>query len=266
MTKSNFLEDFKRMTHDAWQKGWHERNGGNISYRLTELDVQWIYSELSFSSEWISLPMEVTNLANEYFLVTGSGKFIRNINIDIQANSGIIHLNHLGNAYQIVWGLTHGAKPTSELPTHLLSHAVKKTLTNGSHRVIMHSHLSNVIALTFVLPLESSTFTSLLWQMMTECPVVFPSGVGVVEWMVPGSVDIGIKTSELMNNHDVVVWAHHGVFGSGESMDFTFGLMDALEKSAEILVKVLSMGGIKQTITEENIQDLAKAFNVSLRL
>ena len=98
MTKSNFLEDFKRMTHDAWLKGWHERNGGNISYRLTELDVQWIYSELSFFSEWISLPMEVTNLANEYFLITGSGKFIRNISIDVQANSGIIRLNHLGKS------------------------------------------------------------------------------------------------------------------------------------------------------------------------
>ena len=31
-------------------------------------------------------------------------------------------------------------------------------------------------------------------------------------------------------------------FCSGENFDLTFGLMDTVEKSAEILVKVLSMG------------------------
>ena len=40
--------------------------------------------------------------------------------------------------------------------------------------------------------------------------------------------------------------------------------MDTAEKSAEILVKVLSMGGKKQTITSDNFRDLAKAFGVTL--
>jgi rhamnulose-1-phosphate aldolase len=40
--------------------------------------------------------------------------------------------------------------------------------------------------------------------------------------------------------------------------------MDTAEKSAEILVKVLSMGGKKQTITADNFRELGKAFNVNL--
>ena len=40
--------------------------------------------------------------------------------------------------------------------------------------------------------------------------------------------------------------------------------MHTVEKSAEILVKVLSMGGKRQTITTQNFRDLAKDFHVTL--
>ena len=52
--------------------------------------------------------------------------------------------------------------------------------TGGAYRVIYHAHTANVIALTFVLPLTDEVFTRELWEMATECPVVFPSGIGVV--------------------------------------------------------------------------------------
>ena len=101
--------------------------------------------------------------------------------------------------------------------------------------------------------------------MATECPVVFPSGIGVVDWMVPGGRDIAVATSELMKQYDVAIWAHHGIFCSGEDFDLTFGLMHTVEKAAEILVKVLSMRPDKlQTITAQNFRDLAVDFNVEL--
>ena len=101
--------------------------------------------------------------------------------------------------------------------------------------------------------------------MATECPVVFPSGIGVVGWMVPGGRDIAVATSELMKKYDVAIWAHHGMFCSGEDFDLTFGLMHTVEKSAEILVKMLSMRPDKlQTITVQNFRDLAVDFKVEL--
>ncbi|MBR6552137.1 MAG: rhamnulose-1-phosphate aldolase, partial [Clostridia bacterium] len=169
-----------------------------------------------------------------------------------------------GKNYRIVWGLVAGGRPTSELPAHLMNHSVKLTATNGEHRVIYHAHPVNAIAITFVLPLDSKIITHLLWEMMTECPVIFPQGIGVVEWMVPGGEKIAIASSELMKKFDAILWAHHGVFCSGVDFDLTFGLMDTIEKAAEIYVKVQSMGGIKQSITDAGFRELAKDFGLTL--
>lgn len=259
-----FIQNFIKITEDAWLKGWHERNGGNITYRLTEEEVKGVQEFVDDSREWTPIGVTAPNLANEYFLVTGSGKFIRNMSVCLEENAGIIKIDEKGENFKIIWGLTNGARPTSELPAHLMSHSIKMTQTNGAHRVIMHSHVTNVIALTFVLPLDGAVFTRELWEIATECPVVFPSGIGIVPWMVPGGADIARETGKLMNDHDVVIWAHHGMFCSGETLDLTFGLMDTVEKSAEILVKVLSMGGKRQTITSQNFRDLARDFKVTL--
>ncbi len=260
-----FVNGFVRMCNDGWLQGWHERNGGNLSYRIRPEEVEEVRQYFHEPGEWKEIGTSVPDLANEYFMVTGSGKYFRNVILDPEDTSAIIELDDRGENYRILWGLCNGGRPTSELPSHLMNHEVKKKASNGTHRVIYHAHTTNVIALTFVLPLEDKVFTRELWEMATECPVVFPDGVGVVGWMVPGGREIAVATSELMKKYDVAIWAHHGMFASGPDFDLTFGLMHTVEKSAEILVKTLSMSPTKlQTITPQNFRDLAKDFHVTL--
>ena len=262
---AKFVQGFIRMCNDGWEQGWHERNGGNLSYRIRPEEIGEIKDQLAVDQEWKEIGTEVPQLAGEYFLVTGSGKYFRNVILDPEDSIGIIEVDETGSKYRICWGFVNGARPTSELPSHLMNHEVKKIASGGKHRVIYHAHTTNIIALTFVLPLKDEIFTRELWEMATECPVVFPSGIGVVGWMVPGGRDIAVATSELMKHYDVAIWAHHGMFCSGEDFDLTFGLMHTVEKSAEILVKALSMNPNKlQTITPNNFRDLAKDFHVDL--
>lgn len=262
---TKFVQGFIKMADDGFHHGWHERNGGNLSYRIKPEEVDSIRNRLNDSKEWTPIGAKVPGLAGEFFLVTGSGKYFRNIIIDPEACIAIIEVDTLGENYRIRWGLVEGGSPTSELPSHLMNHEVKKRVTGGKHRVIYHAHTTNVIALTFVLPLNDEVFTRELWEMATECPVVFPDGVGVIGWMVPGGREIAVETSKMMEKYDVAIWAHHGMFCSGEDFDLTIGLMHTVEKSAEILVKVLSMRSEKlQTITPQNFKDLAEGFKVSL--
>ena len=79
----------------------------------------------------------------------------------------------------------------------------------------MHCHATNLIALTYVLENSSDFITRKLWEGSTECLVVFPDGVGILPWMVPGTDEIGQATARDMQKHSLVLWPFHGVFGSG---------------------------------------------------
>lgn len=260
------IKSFIRTCNDGWLLGWHERNGGNLTYRLKKEELQEVKPYFTDKPrEWVLMGVKAENLSGEYFITTGSGKFMRNVILDAQDSIGIVEINNEGDSYRIVWGLTNGGKPTSEFPSHFLNHSVKKTATDGENRVIYHAHVTNLIALTYVLPLTAKAFSRALWKSATECPVVFPQGVGVVQWMVPGGSEIAHDSSELMKTYDAIVWAHHGLFCSGPDLDIAFGLMHTIEKSAEIYIKVLSCGvGIKQTITDDGLRAIAKDFNVKI--
>ena len=258
---SNFAKSFIKLADMGFKLGLHERNGGNLSYRISDEEIAQVKEDLDFSRDFTEIGADVPALAGQFFMVTGTGQFFSNVADSPETTCGIIELDESGSKYRTVWGYLGGGRPTSEVPTHLMSHEVKMLATNGKHRVIYHCHPVNVIAMTFILPIDDKAFTRELWESMTECPVVFPAGVGVIPWMVCGGRDIAVATVEKMKKYDVAIWAHHGIFCSGDTFDSTFGLAHTVEKSAEVYVKIRSMGGNKlQTITKENILALAKDF------
>ena len=257
--ESAFAKGFVKMAEDGWQLRYHERNGGNLSYRIPAEDVESVREDLDLTGEFLPIGTEVPGLAGEFFMVTGSGKYFANVLANPEENCCLIEIDSKGEGYRVVWGLTAGGRPTSELPTHLMNHEVKKQVSGGKSRVIYHCHPVNVIALSCVLPLTDRDFTLALWQNMTECPVVYGEGVGVVPWMVCGGRDIALATVEKIKTYNVVVWAQHGIFCAGSDFDETFGLAHTVEKSAEIYVKVACMtAGEKkrQVITNENFIEL----------
>ncbi|MBR4081123.1 MAG: rhamnulose-1-phosphate aldolase [Clostridia bacterium] len=261
------MQGYVRMCGDGWDQGWHERNGGNLTYRMTEDEVAQVRPY--FKAEpgaWVNMGVRADNLRNEFFISTGSGKYFRNVALAPQNNICIVEINDAGDSYRIVWGLETGGRPTSEFPSHFLNHSVRKAATDGANRVIYHAHPANVIAMTYILPLTNKAFSRALWQSATECPVVFPGGVGVVEWMVPGGAEIAVATSKLMAEFDAAVWAHHGLFVSGPDFDTAFGLMHTIEKAAEIYMLVQSSGKpVLQTIADDDLRAIARDFGVTLR-
>ena len=217
--------------------------------------------------EWVPMGVQADNLKGEYFISTGSGKFLQNVHLEPQNNICIVEINEAGDSYRIVWGLEQGGRPTSEFPTHFMNHSVRKRVTNGENRVIYHAHTPYVIALTYVLPLKAEVFTRMLWKSATECCVVFPGGVGVVPWMVPGGTDIAKATCVEMEKYDAAIWAFHGLFVSGPSLDIAFGLMHTIEKAAQIASIAMAAsptGKPRQVITDDNLRDMGKEFGVEL--
>lgn len=264
--ETKVVKDFIKLCNDGWNQNWHERNGGNLTYRMKADEVEECLQYFDQVGPWVDLGVQGKNLANEYFMTTGSGKFFRNVSLKPVESIGIVEINSGGTAYRKRWGLINEAKPTSEFPSHFMNHSVRVDVTGSKCRVIYHAHPPNVIAMTYTLPLEAKAFTRALWKSATECSVVFPDGVGVLEWMVPGGPDIAKATSKLMKKYECVVWAHHGLFVSGPDFDITFGLIHTVENAAKIynLVQSTSNGKVLQTISDDNLRAIAKDFGVTL--
>ena len=89
---AEFVQEFIRMANDGWEQGWHERNGGNLSYRVKPEEVELIKENFK-AKEWQPIGTSVPNLAGEFFLVTGSGKYFRNVIIKPEDSICMIELD-----------------------------------------------------------------------------------------------------------------------------------------------------------------------------
>lgn len=261
ISQAPFIQEMCEATSQLWAYGWAERNGGNISYRLPQEEVRF-YLDSKRVQKKVPLDFTVKSLAGEIFLVSGSGKYFKNIQKNPADSLAILRISDEGDNYELLWGLEGGDLPTSELASHLQCHAVRLE-QDAEHRVILHTHATAISAMTFIHELDEKKFTKTLWQMITECLVVFPDGVSVLPWMVAGTSVLGAASAEKMKDSRVVVWPHHGIMGAGQTMDDAFGLIETAEKAAQIYLQICSTRQeIKQQITDQQLWDLAERFHV----
>ena len=257
-----FVEDMKRATANMYRLGWDERNGGNISYMLeTEQGAE--YLDLDKVIRTIPTGFDATELIGKIFIVTGTGKYFKNVEVDPANNLGIIRIGKDGTTAELLWGWEDGGRFTSELPAHLMSHMVRLR-KDPKNRVIMHTHPTYTLAMTHVHELDDKKFTHTIWEMCTECIVVFPDGIGVLPWMVCGTNDIGIATAKKMEEFRLVVWGLHGIYGAGKDMDETFGLIETVEKAAQLYMLTAHMPHVN-TILDPELKAVAEAFGLDYR-
>jgi rhamnulose-1-phosphate aldolase len=257
-----FVEEMKKTCTNMYRLGWDERNGGNISYMLDKSLVEE-YIDLNKVIRDIPIGFDATALIGKIFIVTGTGKYFKNVESDPENNLGIIRIASDGKTAELLWGYADGGKFTSELPAHLMSHIARLSV-DPENRVVMHSHPTHTLAMNYVHELDEKKITHTLWEMCTECIVVFPDGVGVLPWMVCGNNEIGVATAEKMKEHRIVVWAQHGIYGAGRTYDETFGLIETVEKGAELYLKYSHLPVINR-ISDKQLKDLAKHFSLKYR-
>ncbi len=256
------MVEMVRTITNMYNHGWDERNGGNVSLMLDEADVV-DYVDINNVLRVIPTGFSAPELAGRYFIVTGTGKYFKNVQYDPARNMGVFRIAADGENAELLWGYSDGGQFTSELPAHLMSH-VSRLKVNPANRVVMHCHPANLLAMTYVHTLDEKEFTRTLWQMCTECIVVFPDGVNVLPWMLCGTNEIGEATAEKMQTARLVVWAQHGIYGAGVDLDETFGLIETAEKGAEIYMKIAHLP-LVNTITDEQMHQLEKRFNIKGR-
>lgn len=153
-----FIKEMCETTANMYRLGWDERNGGNISCLLDEKEVG-DYLDLNEVIREIPIGFKASDLVGKIFLVTGTGKYFKNVNDDPAANLGVIRIGKSGDVAELLWGYSDGGKFTSELPAHLMSH-MARLKQDPENRIVMHTHPTNVVAMTHVHPLDDKNFTA----------------------------------------------------------------------------------------------------------
>lgn len=257
-----FVKEMCDTTANMYRLGWDERNGGNISYMLDEAEVRE-YLDVNNVIRTIPTGFQADSLVGKIFIVTGTGKYFKNVEKDTENNLGIIRIAKDGTTAELLWGYRDGGRFTSELPAHLMSHMARLSV-DKDNRVVIHSHPTNTLAMNYVHELDEKKFTHTLWEMCTECIVVFPDGVGILPWMLCGTNEIGEATARKMKEFRLVIWGMHGIYGAGKSLDETFGLIETVEKAAQIYMLTAGLER-KNTIKDEDMVKLAEYFGVDYR-
>lgn len=123
-----FVKEMCKTTANMYRLGWDERNGGNISYLLNEKEVAE-YLDLTKVIRTIPLmgvneaEFDVTPLLDRIFIVTGTGKYFKNVEDDPETNLGIVRV--IKDGVELLWGYKDGGRTTSELPAHLMCHMAR---------------------------------------------------------------------------------------------------------------------------------------------
>lgn len=259
-----FMQRFACLCDEASLKGWHEANGGNLSYRLTAEDAASLVPLLAGSREWHRLDSALPELADELFLISASGAYLKNVSEDLLSTAGVVQVDSAGENWSVAWGFD-GTRPSSELLTHLAAYAEGIRSGDGADRVAYHAHPLNIIALSLVFPADSRRWTRTLWQCLTESIVVFPQGIAALEWMVPGSEELAARTRELMSVFKVCVWSHHGIMVRAKSLDDAFGMVDTVEKAAKAyLVARSACGGDEPVylVSDEQLRAVCERYGL----
>ena len=99
-----FVEEMRKTTANMYRLGWDERNGGNISWMLDENEVGE-YLDLNNVIRTIPLGFDATAIIGKIFIVTGTGKYFKNVNDDPETNLGIVRIAADGCTVELLWAI-----------------------------------------------------------------------------------------------------------------------------------------------------------------
>ena len=247
------------VTGYLWQKGWAERNGGNITVNVTEfMDDEC--KAMKPISEVKQIGMVLPQLKGKYFYCKGTGKRMRDLAKEPMQNGSIIRILDDCASYEVI--ADEPVVPTSELPTHL---ALQNYLleTGSCYKATLHTHPIELVAMSHIQRfLKGDEMTRVLWSMIPETLAFAPLGIGIVPYAMPSSVELAEATLEQIKIHDVVLWEKHGTVAVGTDIMDAFDQTDVLCKAANIYMCAKSMGSEPDGMTDAQMKEVQDAFNL----
>jgi rhamnulose-1-phosphate aldolase len=242
--------------------GASEGAAGNISLFIGwEIDPSRPFPH----EEKIELPEPAPELAGKAFLVTGSGRRLREIADAPEANLGLVVINEGG-----VTGTLRTSprrlfeRLTVEFNSHLAVHRDQIARNGLDFHALIHAQPLHITYLSHVPAYQTPLYLNqhiLRWQ--PESIMMLWDGVAYVPFIPPATNPLQAATVAAMRDHRVVLWAKHGVMArSDTSVMRACDLIEYAEVGSRYECLNLSTGEKSEGLTPAEIRDMCRVFGI----
>jgi rhamnulose-1-phosphate aldolase len=239
-----------------------EGAAGNIS-----LCMRWPVETRNYFPETteIELPQPVPELAGTTFLVSGSGRRLREIIDKPPASIACIVVNADGRTGKLCTSAHRRfERVTSEFNSHLAVHYDQICASDTNFHAVIHAQPVHLTYLSHIPRYQDEQYLNthlLRWQ--PETIINLPEGIGFIPFRLPGSPELMAANMQALREHRVVIWAKHGVMARAEvSVKRAADRIEYAETAAKYEYLNLADGELGEGLSAEEIRSICTAFNV----
>ena len=239
-----------------------EGAAGNISICLRwQLELRTRFPVI----EEIELPQSVPELAGATFLVTGSGRRLRELPDEPTASIACIVVEENGKT-----GRLHTShqrrfeRVTSEFNSHLAVHYDQILSSGTNFHAVVHAQPIHLTYLSHIPRYQDEGYLNthlLRWQ--PETIINLPEGIGFIPFRIPGSPELMAGNVDCLRKHRIVIWAKHGVMARSDvSVKRAADRVEYAETAAKYEYLNLGAGELGEGLSADEIHAICRTFNV----
>ncbi len=258
----NLLTMLGEAGHHLAEMEASEGAAGNISVCLRwQIEVRTHFPVV----DELELPQPVPELVGATFLVSGSGRRLREIIDEPTANLACIVVNEGG-----LTGKLHTAynrrfeRVTSEFNSHLAVHYDQICSSGTNFHAVIHAQPPHLTYLSHIPRYQDEPYLNthlLRWQ--PETIVNLPEGIGFIPFRIPSSPELMAGTVESLRKHRIVIWAKHGVMARSDvSVKRAADRVEYAETAAKYEYLNLCVNEIGEGLSADQIREICKTFNI----
>jgi len=213
----------------------------------------------------IELPQAVPELAGAAFIVSGSGRRLRELIDEPTAHLACLVVNYDGKTARMYTSYQRRfERVTSEFNSHLAVHYDQIVSSGTNFHAVIHAQPVHLTYLSHVPRYQDEGYLNkhlLRWQ--PETIINLPEGIGFIPFMIPGSQDLMEANVSSLREHRIVIWAKHGVMARSDvSVKRAADRVEYAETAAKYEVLNLQVGEIGDGLSVDQIRSICRTFEI----
>lgn len=237
--------------------GWKAVAGDSVSNWLTSQELMEMEADLNWDGTQRPIGIAVPELARECFMFACQNNIRYDTGADkIEPSLMVMQVSSGGDMYRILWENIPDDHPLLEIALHFASHNARKL---GAGSVVYHCQPLNVMALASLTQEKNGVLMQELVKGYAAVGNMLSDGVATVKWGMVSSIRRGMSmTNEMITEmrsfiadvgkevamHEVVAIVGEGIICASSSENVVISTISAVEKAAEIRLKMLAAGSL----------------------